>query len=175
MYICNISLDLGIPDFHCHLHRHYGNPRHVSCRVILMHTSAKIRRNMLLQLYCLHFAKNLKDFVTNTYIRHQSCICRPYLVDLKFYIIDRRISFFFSCIFLDGSRRNFPWKVTDTHAWIIQLQHRQYDWLGFLSIACELCTKTGTARDPSECADASKVATRCRSDACGRYNMCKRD
>ena len=39
----------------------------------------------------------------------------------------------------------------------------------FLSIACELCTKIGTVRDPSECADASKVATRCRSDACGSY------
>ena len=37
---------------------------------------------------------------------------------------------------------------------------RQFDWLGFLSIACELCTKLGTVRDPSECADASKVATR---------------
>ena len=39
----------------------------------------------------------------------------------------------------------------------------------FLPIACELYTKTGTVRDPSECADASKVATRCRSDACGSY------
>ena len=30
-----ISLDLGFPDFHYHLHRHYGNPHHVFCRVIL--------------------------------------------------------------------------------------------------------------------------------------------
>ena len=44
-----------------------------------------------------------------------------------------------------------------------------FDWLGFLSIAFELCTKIGTVRDQSECADALKVATRCRSDACGSY------
>ena len=45
---------------------------------------------------------------------------------------------------------------------------------GFLSITCELCTKIGPVRDPSECADASKVATECRSDACGSYllNRC---
>ena len=48
---------------------------------------------------------------------------------------------------------------------------RQFDWPGFLSIACELCTKIGTVRDPSECAGASKVATRCRSDAFGSYLM----
>ena len=36
-------------------------------------------------------------------------------------------------------------------------------------IVCELCTKIGTVRDPIESADASKVATRCRSDACGSY------
>ena len=42
---------------------------------------------------------------------------------------------------------------------------RQFDWFEILSIACELYTKIGTVRDPSEYADASKVATRCRSDA----------
>ena len=46
---------------------------------------------------------------------------------------------------------------------------RQFDWLGFLLIACELCTKIGTVCDTSECADASKVVTRCRSDACDSY------
>ena len=46
---------------------------------------------------------------------------------------------------------------------------QQFDWLGFLLIVCELCTKIGTVRDPIESADASKVATRCRSDACGSY------
>ena len=42
IYIRSISLDLGIPDFHCHIHRHYGNPRLVSCRVIL---NAHLRLN----------------------------------------------------------------------------------------------------------------------------------
>ena len=77
--------------------------------------------------------------------------------------------YFFMYIFY-GSRRNFHWKLTDTHAWIIQLQHPTICWLGFLSIACELCTKIGTIRYPSEYADTSKVATRGRSDACGSYN-----
>ena len=72
---------------------------------------------MLLQLYCLHFTKNLKDFVTNTYIKHQSVSCRSKVLN------HRPKDFYFSCIFLDGSRKNFHWKVTDTHAWIIQLQH----------------------------------------------------
>ena len=31
-----------------------------------------------------HFIIHLKDSVTNTYIRHQSCMYRPYLGDLKF-------------------------------------------------------------------------------------------
>ena len=53
--------------------------------------------------------------------------------------------------------------------WLSSFSIRQFDWLGFLSIVCELSTKVGTVRDPSECADASKIATRCRSDACGSY------
>ena len=48
---------------------------------------------------------------------------------------------------------------------------RQFDRLGFLSIVCELCTKAGTVRDQSECADASKVVTRCRSDVYASYFM----
>ena len=53
--------------------------------------------------------------------------------------------------------------------WLSSFSIRQFDWIGFLSIVCELSTKIATVRDPSECADASKVATRCRSDACGSY------
>ena len=53
--------------------------------------------------------------------------------------------------------------------WLSSFSIGQFDWLGFLSIVCELSTKIGTVCDPSECADASKVATRCRSDACGSY------
>ena len=34
--------------------------------------------------------------------------------------------FFHIYIFLGGSRRNFYWKVTDTHAWLIQQMHRKY-------------------------------------------------
>ena len=46
---------------------------------------------------------------------------------------------------------------------------QQLDWLGFLSV-CEISTKIGTVRNPSECADASNVATRCRADAFGSYH-----
>ena len=53
--------------------------------------------------------------------------------------------------------------------WLSSFSIWQFDWLGFLSIVCELSTKIGIVRDPSECADGSKVATRCRSDACGSY------
>ena len=53
--------------------------------------------------------------------------------------------------------------------WLSSFSIRQFNWLGFLSTVCELSTKIGTVRDPIECADASKVATRCRSDACGSY------
>ena len=53
--------------------------------------------------------------------------------------------------------------------WLSSFSIRQFDWLRFLSIVCELSTKIGTVRDPSECADASKVATKCRTDACGSY------
>ena len=42
----------------------------------------------------------------------------------------------------DVSRTIFHWKCIDMHAWIIQ----QFDWLGFLSIAFELCTKIVTLR-----------------------------
>ena len=53
------------------------------------------------------------------------------------------------------------------HTWIIQLQHPTI-WLARISID-RLCIKICTVRDPRECTDASKVASRCRSDACGSY------
>ena len=39
------------------------------------------------------FHNQLKDFVTSTYIRYQSCICRPYLGDLK--VLNHRLKDFF--------------------------------------------------------------------------------
>ena len=54
---------------------------------------------MFLQLYCLHLTKNFKDFVTNTNIRHQSCICRPYLGDLKYLNHRSKDFYFFMYIF----------------------------------------------------------------------------
>ena len=33
---------LGIPDFHCHLSRHYGNSSHVSCRVFSLSSSKSL-------------------------------------------------------------------------------------------------------------------------------------
>ena len=110
----------------------------------------------------------LKDFVTNAYIRYQSCICRLYLDDLKFLIVNRRISIFyvyFWTVFAGISIGKLQIRMLGKSSFSI----RQFDWLGFLSIASELYTKIDTVRHPSECADASKVATRWRSDACGSY------
>ena len=106
------------PVFHCHLYRHYRNSSHVSYRVIL--TCAKIRfvlkldcakirlkRKMFLQLYSLHFIKYLKDFATSIYIRHQSCMCRPYLGDLK--VLNHRSKDFYFFMYIFGwYSREFP-------------------------------------------------------------------
>ena len=55
---------------------------------------------MFLQLYGLHFIKHLKDFVTNTCIRHQSCMCRPYLGDLK--VLNHRSNDFYFFMYIFG-------------------------------------------------------------------------
>ena len=62
---------------------------------------------MFLQLYGLHLIKHLKDFATNTYIRHQSCMCRPYLGDLKF-LNHRSKDFHFFMYIFGRFSREFP-------------------------------------------------------------------
>ena len=123
---------------------------------------------MFLQLYGLHFIKHLKDFATDTYIRHQSCMCRPYLGDLKVLNHRSKDFYFFMCIF-EWFSREFP------------LENYRYACFDYPTSASDNLTGSdfsrssvnltqkyvGTVRDPSECADASKVATRCRSGACG--------
>ena len=62
---------------------------------------------MFLQLYGLHFIKHLKDFAANTYIRHQSCMCRPYLGDLK--VLNHRSKDFYFFMYIFGwFSREFP-------------------------------------------------------------------
>ena len=126
---------------------------------------------MFLQLYGLHFIKHLKDFATNTYIRLQSCMCRPYLGDLKVLNHRSKDFYFFHVYFWMVLAGVSTGKLQIRMLLLSSFSIRQFDWLGFLSIVCELSTKIGTVRDPSECADASEVATRCRSDACGSYTL----
>ena len=124
---------------------------------------------MFLQLYDLHFI-HLKDFATNTYIRHHSCMCRPYLGDLKVLNHRSKDFYFFHIYFWMVFAGVSTGKLQIRMLWLSSFSIRQFDWLGFLSIICEFSTKIGTVRDLSECADASKVPTRCRSDACGSYS-----
>ena len=80
---------------------------------------------------------------------------------------DAKISHYM--VFLNGSRRNFYWKVTDMHAWLIQLQHPTI-WLAWISIdRLWALHKNRYCPWPKRVPDPSKVATRCRSDACGSY------
>ena len=123
---------------------------------------------MFLQLYGFHFIKHLKDFATNatnTHIRHQSCMYRPYLGDLK--VLNHRSKDFYVFMYIfEWFSREFP---------LENYRYACFDYPASASdnlipsIVCELSIKIGTVHDPSECADASKVATRCRSDACGSY------
>ena len=67
----------------------------------------RLKRKMFLPLYGLHFIKHLNDFATNTYIRHQSCMCRPYLGDLK--VLNHRSKDFYFFMYSFGwFSREFP-------------------------------------------------------------------
>ena len=120
---------------------------------------------MFLQLYGLHSIKHLKDFATNIYIRHQSCMCRPYLGDLNVLNHRSKYFYFFHVYFWMVLAGVSTGKLHIRILWLSSFSIRQFDRLGFLSSVCELSTKIGTVRDPSDCADASQLATRCRSVA----------
>ena len=67
---------------------------------------------MFLELYGLHFIKHLKDFAANTYIRHQSCMCRPYHGDLKA-LNHRSKDFYFFMYILGKLLENYRYACFD--------------------------------------------------------------
>ena len=123
---------------------------------------------MFLQLYGLHFIKHLEDFATNTYIRHQSCMCQPYHGDLK--VLNHRSKDFYFFMYIFGwFSREFPLE-NYRYACFDYPASASDDLIGldFSWSSVNLAQKKVLSVTQ---ANASKVATRCRSDACGSYSI----